>query len=152
MDIRVWSNRWDMFWFLLGLPLKGGGVLHIYPPVIEKRQTLTIGWCAHFSLHQILRAWRNPHLLRGFWWFNVLVNFFKFLSTEFAACSKPPNRDNHRKASYPKTQQRDQSKIKVVVKSDACTTQSRCRLRSCKKRHKMSPLNWEWAASCLCFC
>ena len=37
------------------------------------------------------------------------VDFFEFLlSTEFAACSRPPGRDNHRKASYPKTQQRDQ--------------------------------------------
>jgi len=25
------------------------------------------------------------------------------LTTEFAACSKPPSRDNHRKASYPRT-------------------------------------------------
>ena len=29
-------------------------------------------------------------------------------STEFSVCSKPPNRDNHRKASYPRTQKRDQ--------------------------------------------
>ena len=40
---------------------------------------------------------------------NVPVNFFKFLSIEFAACSKPPSRDNHRKVSYPWTQQREQS-------------------------------------------
>ena len=31
-----------------------------------------------------------------------IVNFFEFLSNEFAACSKPPSRDNDRKASYPK--------------------------------------------------
>ena len=37
------------------------------------------------------------------------VDFFEFLSTEFAACSKPSSRDNHRKASNPRTQQRDQS-------------------------------------------
>ena len=37
-----------------------------------------------------LHAWRNPHLLRSFQWSNVPVNFFKFLSTEFAACLKPP--------------------------------------------------------------
>ena len=30
---------------------------------------------------------------------NVSVDFFEFLSTEFDICSKPPNRDNHRKAS-----------------------------------------------------
>ena len=51
---------------------------------------------------------KNPHLLRSFRWSNVHVDFFKFFSIEFAACSKPPSRDNHRKASYPKTQQRDQ--------------------------------------------
>jgi len=28
------------------------------------------------------------------------------LTTEFAACLKPPSRDNYRKAPYPKTQQR----------------------------------------------
>ena len=31
-----------------------------------------------------------------------------FLFTEFAACSKTTSRDNHRKTSYPRTQQRDQ--------------------------------------------
>ena len=36
------------------------------------------------------------------------MDFFEFFSTEFAACSKPQNRDNHRKASYPRAQQRDQ--------------------------------------------
>ena len=39
---------------------------------------------------------------------NVPVDFFEFLSAEFAACSKPPSSYNHRKASYPRTQQRDQ--------------------------------------------
>ena len=40
---------------------------------------------------------------------NVTANFFEFLSTEFAACSKRPCRDNNRrKASYLTTQQRDQ--------------------------------------------
>ena len=38
---------------------------------------------------------------------DVLVNFFEFLSTEFAACSEPLSRYNHRKAFYPRTQQRD---------------------------------------------
>ena len=32
----------------------------------------------------------------------------KIFSIEFAARSKPPSRDNHRKAFYPRTQQRDQ--------------------------------------------
>ena len=39
---------------------------------------------------------------------NVPADFFEFLPTEFAACSKPPSKDNRRKAPYPKTQQRDQ--------------------------------------------
>ena len=37
---------------------------------------------------------------------NIPVDFFLFLSTEFAAYSKPPSRDNHRKASHPRAQQR----------------------------------------------
>ena len=39
---------------------------------------------------------------------NVPVDFFEYLFSEFAAFSKPPSRDNHRKASYPRTQQYDQ--------------------------------------------
>ena len=69
-------------------------------------QTL-IGQSTHFSLRLLLRDWRNPQQLKRFQRFNVPVDFFEFLSTEFAACSKTPSRDNHRKASYPKTQQRD---------------------------------------------
>ena len=71
---------------------------HIYPPVTGQRQTLTVGRSANFSLQRLLRAWRNPHLLRSFRRSNVSVDFFKFLPTEFAACSKPPSRDNHRQA------------------------------------------------------
>ena len=47
-------------------------------------------------------------MLRSFRRSNDPVDFFEFLSTEFAACSKPPSRDNHRQVSHPKTQQRDQ--------------------------------------------
>ena len=36
---------------------------------------------------------------------------FEFLPTEFAACSKPPSRDNC-KVSYPKTQEHDQGGVK----------------------------------------
>ena len=39
---------------------------------------------------------------------NVPVHFFAFLSTEFAVGSKPPSRDNHRKVSSLRTQQRGQ--------------------------------------------
>ena len=34
----------------------------------------------------------------------MFLSLFDFLSTEFAACSKPPSRDRHKKVSYPKTQ------------------------------------------------
>ena len=34
--------------------------------------------------------------------FNVSLDFFVFLTTGFAACSKPLSRDNHRKVSYPR--------------------------------------------------
>ena len=33
---------------------------------------------------------------------------FKFFSTDFSACLKPPRRENYCKTSYPKAQQRDQ--------------------------------------------
>ena len=38
----------------------------------------------------------------------VPVDFFEFLSTEFAAWSKPPSRDNHCKVSFARTQKRKQ--------------------------------------------
>ena len=79
-------------------------VFHIYPTVTGQRQRRYNG-----SLFIAITArLENPHLLRNFPWSNVPVDFFEFLSTKFAACSKPPSRDNHRKASYPRTQQRDQ--------------------------------------------
>jgi len=37
--------------------------------------------------------------------FQVFLLFFWLLTTKFAACSKPPSRDNHRKAPYSRTQQ-----------------------------------------------
>ena len=40
--------------------------------------------------------------------FQVFRLTFDFFPHKFAACSKPPSRDNHCKASYPRTQQRDQ--------------------------------------------
>ena len=86
-------------------------VAHIYP-VTGQRQTLTC-WTIRILfiiLTTVLRDWRNPHLLKSFRWFNVPVDFSEFLSTEFAACSKPPSKDtsNDRTASYPRTQQHDQ--------------------------------------------
>jgi len=38
--------------------------------------------------------------------FRAFRLFVWLLTTEFAACSKPPSRDNHRKSPYPRTQQR----------------------------------------------
>ena len=38
----------------------------------------------------------------------LFVNFFGFLSIKFAACSRPLSKNDHHKASYPRTQQRDQ--------------------------------------------
>ena len=43
---------------------------------------------ADSSLHCLLRAWSS---FRSFQWSNVSVDFFKFLSIQFAACSKPPS-------------------------------------------------------------
>ena len=66
---------------------------------------------------------------------DVPVDFFEFLSTEFAACSKPPSRDNYRKASYPRAQltawpgcglNPDHS-IRVVVKTTPLPIGPRCR-------------------------
>ena len=51
--------------------------------------------------------------------FIVHVEFFVFLPTEFAACSKPPSTDNHRQASYPRTQQYDQG-TGVLVEPRSC--------------------------------
>ena len=52
-----------------------------------------------------------------------------------AACSKPPNRDNHRKASFPWTQKRDKDggfnpyhAIRLVVKPTLLTFRLRCQL------------------------
>ena len=39
---------------------------------------------------------------------NLRVDFFEFLFSKFAACSKPPTTNSHRKASHPRTQYRDQ--------------------------------------------
>ena len=77
-------------------------VAHIHLPVTGQRQTIAVGRFAHFLLHWLLRDWRNPHLRRSFQWSNVPADFFEYLPTEFAACSKPPSRDNHRKAFYPR--------------------------------------------------
>ena len=67
--------------------------------------------------------------------FKVLRLTFVLFPRKFAACLKPPSRDNHRKASYPKMQQRDQDAglthdyvVKVVVKTTPLPSWPRCRL------------------------
>ena len=50
-----------------------------------------------------IRTW-----LGVFQCFNVPVVLWEFWSNKFAACSKPPSRDNHRKALYRRVQQHDQ--------------------------------------------
>ena len=108
-----------------------------------------------FSLQRLLRDWRNPHQLKSFRGSNVPVDFFEFLSTEFAACSKPSSRDNYGKASYPKDATTwpgcglspDHS-IRVVVKTTPLPIQPRCRqwmLYSTKK--KKSKKQWGYFSS-----
>ena len=47
-----------------------------------------------------------------------IVNFFEFLSTEFAAFSKPPSRYNHRKVSHPySTGGNNNTKVRVEPRS-----------------------------------
>ena len=95
-------------------------LVHLYPPITRKRR------CAIF--------WTNPHPLRS-WPFSKFSCWrFDFFPRKFAACSKPPSRDNYRKASYPRTQQRDQGAgwthdpaIRVVVKTTPLPIRPRCR-------------------------
>ena len=95
--------------------------MHLYPPITRKRR------CAIF--------WTNPHPLRS-WPFSKFSCWrFDFFPRKFAACLKPPSRDNYRKASYPRTQQRDQGAgwthdpaIRVVVKTTPLPIRPRCRL------------------------
>ena len=95
-------------------------LVHLYPPITRKRR------CA--------MLWTNPHPLRS-WPFSKLSCWrFDFFPRKFAACLKPPSRDNYRKAFYPRTQQRDQGAgwthdpaIRVVVKTTLLPIQPRCR-------------------------
>ena len=76
----------------LPLAQRASAVVVVHPPVTGQRQTLTIVLVDFFDSQRS----------------NVPVDFFEFSSTEFPACSKPPRRANHRKASYPRTQSYDQ--------------------------------------------
>ena len=76
----------------------------------------------HCNDYFVVGGMRSLHLLRSFRRSDVPVDFFGFLSTQFAACSKPPSRGNHRKASYPRTEQRNQSGggIQIMQSELAC--------------------------------
>ena len=57
------------------------------------------------------------------------MDIFEFLSAEFAACSLPPNRVNHRKAFHAKTQQRDQEGVELRSRNQGCRSRDRSRSR-----------------------
>ena len=68
---------------------------------------------AYFSLQLLIRAWMNLHLLRttvcrSLQRSNVPVSF---LFTKFVADSKPPSRDNDRKAFYLRMQQHNEVRV-----------------------------------------
>ena len=69
-------------------------LLHLYPLITRKQQ------------------WRYPFdefvPAEELTIFHVFRLTFDFFPRKFAACSKPPSRDNHRKGLYQRTQQRDQ--------------------------------------------
>ena len=74
---------------------------YIDPPVTRQRQALTVARSAHFIVITV-SCLAFPAIQR-------FCGFFRIPVHKFAGCSKPPSRDNHRKASYPRTQQCDQS-------------------------------------------
>ena len=52
----------------------------------------------------------------SFQWSKIFVNFCEFLFPEFAARSNSTIRDYHRKASKPRTQQREQGASQAQTK------------------------------------
>ena len=62
-------------------------------------------WTIHTLFIAVTTSCFEESALKCFQWSKVPVDF---LSTKFTACSKLPSRDNNPKASYPRTQQRDQ--------------------------------------------
>ena len=74
--------------------------------------------------------WSNPHPLRS-WQFSTFSSrrLTSIFPRKFAACSKPPSRGNHRKASYPRTLKRDQGggwTPIIVVKTTLLPSRPRC--------------------------
>ena len=74
--------------------------MDIYPVTVQ-RQGLTIIQSAHFVIGGI-------HICIEVSMIQCFCGFLQILATEFAACWKLPIRDNHHKASYPRTKQCDQ--------------------------------------------
>ena len=100
----------DIFFLFLKRFIIVDWLLHLYPPITRKRR-----WS--YPLDETPPAQK----LTIFPAFHLTFDFFQH---KFSACSEPPSRDNHRKRSYPRTQQRDQGAswthdhaIKVVVKT-----------------------------------
>ena len=80
-----------------------------WPRRLDEWNVITCDWCIVILLSGEgdggANFWTNPHPLRSWPFFRLM---FDFLSHKFAAYSKPLSKDNHRKASYPRTQQRKQ--------------------------------------------
>ena len=82
----------------------------IYPPVTGQRQTLTywtiraLYYCIDYFVIGGIRICFGVFDDPMFLW----ISSNSFPLNLIAACSKPPNKDNHPKASYPQMQQRDQ--------------------------------------------
>ena len=97
------------FWRALALVFLVLGLEHSCPwpreGLSSERLSLTLAsdFFVSMALASSLLS-STPHLLRNFQWFKAPVDFIEFVSTEFAACSNPLSRDNHAKASYPRTQ------------------------------------------------
>ena len=104
-------------------------LVHLYPSITIKQP------CA--------MLWTNPHPLRSWPFPKLSSRRFDFFPRKFAACSKPPSRDNYRKVSYPRVQQRDQNAgwihdyaIRVVVKTTSLPSRPHCRLSATLRRVK----------------
>ena len=76
------------------------------------KQIVLIDWCIFILLSResdgALCFGRICTRLEADHFLSFPVDVLTFFPRKFAACSKPPSRDNYRKASYPRTQQRDQ--------------------------------------------
>ena len=67
-------------------------------------------WIFLFDFDRSILSYIHEKAMVRFYFERIVLPHLKvdFLPRKFAACSKPPCRDNDRKASYLKTQQRDQ--------------------------------------------